>query len=99
MASPVFMGDEWTAAGWRLAGLEVFTPAAGQSRDCLEAALEQSPPLVLVSAELADGLDQAWLRQLRERADPPVVVVGDAADRGGPDRLTRDVRRRMGVAE
>jgi len=99
MAAPVFIGDEWTAAGWRLAGLDVSAPGPAQIREQLEAVLDRAPPLVLISAEAAAQLDEVWLRRLRERADPPLVVVGDAAGRGAPDPLTRGVRRRMGVTE
>jgi len=96
-STPVFIGDEWTAAGWRLAGLEIMTPTSDGVVECLNRVLAARPPLLLLSAEVAAWIDEARLLRLRERADPPIVVVGDAAGRGAVDRLTRGVRRRMGV--
>lgn len=100
MTAPVFIGDEWTAAGWRLAGCDVDCPAA--SADGVRAALDRArgagAPLVLISAEFSGLLSADRLAALRAALDPPTLVVGDAAGRGRRDDVTGDIRERMGVA-
>ena len=98
MTAPVFIGDEWTAAGWRLAGCDVECPEA--SAEGVRAALDRArgAPLVLISAEFAGVLSADRLAALRAALDPPTLVVGDAAGRGRPDDVTGDIRERMGVA-
>jgi vacuolar-type H+-ATPase subunit F/Vma7 len=100
MAAPVFIGDEWTAAGWRLAGCEIRCPDA--SAEAVAAAVNdaRSPdvPLLLITGELAALLAPDRLAAMRAGLQPPVIVVGDAAGRGGVDEVTGDIRERMGVA-
>lgn len=100
MGAPVFIGDEWTAAGWRLAGARVVMPDAQTDpvRAAFEAACGASPSLVLVSARLARLLDPARLMEARRKLDPPVLVVGDAVGSDRPDDVTGAIRERMGVA-
>lgn len=100
MAVPVFIGDEWTAAGWRVAGVRVMAPEprAATVRAAFEEACDASPALVLISAPFARLLDFDRLTEARRRLDPPVLVVGDAAGSNGPDDVADAIRERMGVA-
>ncbi|MEX2499500.1 MAG: V-type ATP synthase subunit F [Wenzhouxiangellaceae bacterium] len=100
MGVPVFIGDEWTAAGWRLAGLRVMVPElrAAPVREAFEQACADSPALVLISADCARLLDPGRLTEARRRLDPAVLVVGDAADSDRPDDIAGAIRERMGVA-
>jgi hypothetical protein len=47
MAAPIYLGDEFSAAGYRLAGADVQVPAAGDATSALTRACAQAP-LVLV---------------------------------------------------
>lgn len=100
MAVPVFIGDEWTAAGWRLAGARVIVPdlEAATVRAAFDEACEAAPPLVLVAARFARLLDADRLMQARRMLDPPVLVIGDAAGSDRPDDVAGAIRDRMGVA-
>lgn len=100
MNAPVFIGDEWTAAGWRLAGVRVMVPECESVpvREAFEDACDASSALVLVSARFARLLDPARLMEARRRLDPPVLVVGDAAGPDRPDDVAGAIRERMGVA-
>jgi len=102
MGIAVYIGDEWSAAGWRLAGVRVFVPAAGDGASAVRRAFDQacadSPPLVLIGARLARQLDRERLNEARRRLDPPVLVVGDAAGAETPDDIAGSIRERMGVA-
>lgn len=100
MDAPIFIGDEWTAAGWRLAGARVETPppTTDAVADAFERACADGPPLVLISAGLASLLDAQRLARARATLDPPVLVVGEATGRHRPDDVAGDIRERMGVA-
>ncbi len=78
---PVFIGNEVTAAGYRLAGLEARTPAPGQERAAVYALLAEEPPLVLLSMEIASALPETELFDILARLEPPVLPVADATGR------------------
>lgn len=100
MASPIFIGDEWTASGWRLAGCDIDCPEP--SSESVLAALDRAQaagaPLLLITSELAALVPSDRLAAMRAALDPPTLVVGDAAGRGRRDDVTGDIRERMGVA-
>lgn len=96
MSAPVFIGDELTGAGFRLAGLRV----RGLSVDTVEAdfrrALEEAP-FVVLTARAAAGLPAVVVDAAVRAASPPVAIVPEAA--GGPalPDMGRAVRRALGV--
>ena len=98
MGRPVFIGDEATAAAYRLAGFEIRVVTPDQAALAWRRALEQAPPVLLITGECAakvpaDVLDDALLR-----CDPPVVIVPDAASRAPlPDYAGR-VRASLGIS-
>jgi len=78
---PIFIGDEATASGYRLAGLDARTPAITEFRDALQEALEARPPLVLVTMEYAEQLEEEERARLFAQVSPPVLPVADAGGR------------------
>ena len=76
MAAPVFLGDEVSVAGWRLAGADARVPAAGEEGAALAAALAQAP-LVIVSADIAAQIPEPALRAALRALSPLTVVVPD----------------------
>lgn len=98
MSQLVYIGDEASAAGYRLAGVRVYVPAARELRDTLAAALADAS-LVMLSAALAGRLPPSELDDLLAGIRPPVLVVSDIS--GGtpqPDLVTR-LRRELGMLE
>lgn len=100
MAAPVFIGDEWTAAGWRLAGCEIDCPEPTPEAvlASVDRALSAGAALLLIGGDFAELLPSSRLASLRTSLEPPAVVVGDAAARSHRDEVTGDIRERMGVA-
>ncbi len=97
MARAVFIGDELTGAGYRLAGLEVRTPDSARIAEEVAQALTEGPPLLLITAEYARALGQRALDELLVRSAPLVLLVADArTGAGGPDLAAR-IRRQLGV--
>jgi vacuolar-type H+-ATPase subunit F/Vma7 len=98
MSSPVYIGDEVEAAGYRLAGLEVRVPGRDEILPQIHSACEQAP-LVLIGAATARYIPTAELDRLLALVTPPVVIVPDVRHRAGlPDLATR-LRAQLGVLE
>ena len=76
MSAPVYLGDEVSAAGYRLAGALVRTPAAGEEAAALAWARARAP-LVLVSATVAAGIGERALRGALSALTPLVLIVPD----------------------
>lgn len=80
MTVPVYIGDEVSAAGWRLAGVRVSVPEPGSETAALASALASAPeaaPLVLVSAAVAARIDAAALATAAGALSPLVLVLPD----------------------
>jgi vacuolar-type H+-ATPase subunit F/Vma7 len=98
MSVPVYIGDEVTAAGFRLAGLRVRSPEDDECEEVLEWACNEAP-LILISAAMAQCLPQAKLNQCLARQQPPIVVVPDILERAEMPDLANTLRRQLGVLE
>lgn len=94
---PVFIGDEVTAAGYRLAGLEDRVGGAAEAPALWARALQDAPPLILITAECAAALDAAELDAALARLDPPVAIVPDAGGRVPLPEVMARVRASLGI--
>jgi vacuolar-type H+-ATPase subunit F/Vma7 len=98
MARLHYLGDEVTAAGLRLAGVETRVVVdAAQVADALRAALDDDFECVLLSATVAPAVPPALLDEALQRDDRLVIVVPDIR---GDDRLpdlTAEVRGALGL--
>lgn len=98
MPQTVYIGDEASAAGFRLAGARVYTPAVAALRETLRSA-EDEASLILLSARLAQLLPAAELQRLQAGIRPMLLVVPDiSGDTPLPDLATR-LRRELGMLE
>lgn len=92
----VFIGDELTATGFRLTGVETMTPEAKDAASAFAAARARCA-LLLVTAEVAraipsDALDAALL------ADRPIVaIVADVNGRAEPPPLAARAKAILGI--
>ena len=96
MTAPIFLGDELSAAGYRLGGAVVRTPAPGEEPSFLEWAWREAP-LVLVSAEVAARLPRGALARAFAAGQPPVLIVPDVRGRVAPPDLAAELRRQLGM--
>lgn len=96
MGAPVYLGDEVSAAGWRLAGATVRTPRPGEEATALAWALAQAP-LVLVSATVAAGIAAPVLRAALLALAPLVQVVPDRDGRVPLPDLAARLREQLGL--
>ncbi|MBT8082639.1 MAG: V-type ATP synthase subunit F [Gammaproteobacteria bacterium] len=97
MTAVIFIGDEVTAQGFRLAGAATQVPAHADVATAFADALRASG-LVLITADAAGRLDADDLDLAVRRASPPVLVVPDAAMRTMPPDAAAIVEQALGIA-
>ena len=96
MAGATFIGDELTGAGFRLAGLRVYTPSPAQIPEIFRQVLNEDS-LLLITGSAAAQLPPAEVAQAIARAAPPVYIVPGVRDDIGISDLAREVRTTLGM--
>ena len=96
MRAPIYLGDEVTAAGYRLAGAQVRVPAPGEVNAAFEEARVLAP-LVLVSAAVASHVNPAQLRAALMALQPLVLIVPDASREVPRPDLAARLRGQLGM--
>jgi len=97
VARVFYIGDEATAAGYRLAGAEVRVPTVAEVADVFRRACESETDLVLLSAEFSAALPRDYLAAAVLGDRPLVAIVPDAHGRHAPPDVARDVRLALGI--
>lgn len=97
MARIFYIGDEATAAGYRLAGAEVRVPSEADTAETFRRACESATDLVLLSAELAALLPREELEAALLGERPLVAIVPDVHGRRAAPDVARDVRLALGI--
>jgi vacuolar-type H+-ATPase subunit F/Vma7 len=92
-----YIGDEATAAGYRLAGADVRVPTVADVAEVFRRACESDTDLVLLSAEFAAALPRAELEAAVLGDRPLVAIVPDAHGRHASPDVARDVRLALGI--
>jgi vacuolar-type H+-ATPase subunit F/Vma7 len=96
MAAPVFIGGEVTAAGFRLAGVELRVPPPGGELAALAEA-RANAPLVMVDAAIAARLPREILRAALRATFPITVVVPDLQEEVATPDISERLRRQLGI--
>ena len=98
MTVPAFIGDEVSAAAWRLIGVDATAVGKGDAAEAFEAAIGK-PGLLLVTAACAAELDADRLDAAIRNAKPLILLVPDAANRIAPPDLDKEVDRVLGIEQ
>ena len=98
MVAPVFIGDEVTAAGFRLAGVRIRIPEEEELSRVVEWA-NNNTSLIFITAEYAARLSQDQQNRLLSHKDPPVVVIPDIRTNTPVQDLATQLRAQLGVLE
>lgn len=96
--APVFIGDEVSAAGFRLAGVRIRTPVREELPTIIKWA-NKNTSLILITQEYLNQLDNTQQQQLVSQLDPPVAVVPDIQLKTPLIDLATRLRSRLGVLE
>lgn len=92
-----YIGDEATAAGYRLAGALTRVPDRTEVAETFRRALADGSSLVLLSAALADAVDREELSEALLGEQPLVAVVPDIYGRHPSPDIAREVRLALGI--
>ena len=96
MSGAIFIGDELTATGFRLTGLETLTPEPAD----LAAAFADSrrrAALVIVTAGCARCVPEDLLGSALVADPPTVVIIPDVLARVEPTSLARRMKSILGI--
>jgi vacuolar-type H+-ATPase subunit F/Vma7 len=96
MGATVFIGDELTATGYRLAGADVMTPSPAETATAFARACADAR-LVIVTAEFARRIPSADLDTAIVAETPIVTVVPDILGRTAPPDPVRRLRSTLGI--
>lgn len=96
MAGIVFIGDEVTAAGFRLTGITTHAPEP-KALAALVAAQQDSCDLLLITTETLSALPDRMRSDMGEWNRPLVVFVPDIRNRAPAIDLESRVRRELGI--
>lgn len=96
MADVVFIGDEVSAAGYRLAGAVVYSPSPHDALKVFEEARGHAD-VMLISADIARHIPTPHLDEALAAAAPLVSVVADVMARTSPPNLEDRVRMILGL--
>ncbi|MBT8475474.1 MAG: hypothetical protein HKO95_09145 [Rhodobacteraceae bacterium] len=91
-----FIGDEATAAGFRLAGLRVFVPDPDEAARCYREAQENAS-LIYLTPEVAEMIPETMLQAAFREADPLVMIVPDINRRGAPPDVEKEILGLLGL--
>jgi vacuolar-type H+-ATPase subunit F/Vma7 len=97
MVRVLYIGDEVTAAGYRLAGAETRVPAPSEAGDVFRRACSDGADVILLSAALAPQIDPGELSAALIAEAPLTAIVPDAFGRCPPPDVARDVRLALGI--
>lgn len=94
----VFIGDEVSAAGFRLAGLACHTPAPEQVAALFQHARGEAG-LILITAEYAAHVPEGLLAEAQREQRPLLLVIADIRGRLPPVDIVSALKRQLGLAE
>jgi vacuolar-type H+-ATPase subunit F/Vma7 len=97
MAQVIYLGDEATAAGLRLAGVQTVVADPADALAVVQRAQADGAELLLLSAPLAARLPVAELERMLTQEFPLVSIVPDVFGRGTPPDLAHLVRGALGI--
>lgn len=96
MGAAIFIGDELTAAGFRLTGIETIVPAPEDAGAVLRDARMRAV-LVIMTADIARHVPAGDLDAALLAETPTLALIPDVLFRHEPPDLTRRLRRVLGI--
>lgn len=96
MAGIIFIGDELTAAGFRLTGIETIVPAHADAGAAFADARSRAM-LVVVVAETAQRIPAPELEAALLAETPVVAIIPDVLMQAQPPDLARRLRGALGI--
>ena len=96
MALPIFIGDEVSAAGFRLAGIEVVVPQPGEEEAAFRDVRSRTS-LVIMTAAFANRFPASLLEKARLAVEPLLLIVDDVRGHKKTPDMGRHLRSALGL--
>lgn len=96
MGAAIFIGDELSASGFRLTGIEVLVPKPEAIGTAFEEARARNA-LVIITAEFARQVAPPQLEAAMLAETPTLAIIPDIIFRASPADLTRRLRSVLGI--
>ncbi|WP_343115713.1 V-type ATP synthase subunit F [Ostreiculturibacter nitratireducens] len=96
MPEVIFIGDDVTAAGFRLAGVPSFSPDPARLEEVIASEGEDCR-MIVMTAEMLSRLPERVARGLLESSYPLLAVVPDARETVAVPDIEAEVRRALGI--
>lgn len=96
MGNAIFIGDELSAAGFRLTGIETVVPEPDAATAALADARRRAR-LVIMTAGLAERVPAATLEAAMLAETPTLAIVPDLRFRSVPPDLGKRIRSVLGI--
>ncbi|MEN8213004.1 MAG: hypothetical protein ABFR19_01455 [Pseudomonadota bacterium] len=93
-----YIGDEISAAGYRLGGVKVHIADRQNTSSLIGQACERAS-LVLVGAATAHYLSSAERDRLLARINPPVIIVADLWGNQTVPDIAKRIHQQLGMVE
>ena len=98
MSALWYIGDEATAAGFRLAGVRVVVPSRGEEGAVL-AGVREHASLIMISAAVASRIPAHELARAEVALAPLTLIVPDFREELPPPDLATRVRAQLGLED
>jgi len=98
MSVAEFVGDEVSAAGYRLCGIEVHVADSGNALSLIKKSCERAS-LVLVSSSMLQHIRSTELDELLVNIQPPVLVVPDVCGLQDMPDIASRINKQLGLLE
>ena len=96
MGTAIFIGDELSASGFRLTGIETLVPKPGAVGSALDDARARGS-FVIITADLARHIPAPQLEAAMVAEAPTLAIIPDVLFRALPPDLTRRLRIVLGI--
>ncbi|SCZ50222.1 V-type ATP synthase subunit F [Thiohalomonas denitrificans] len=96
MTAPVFIGDELSAAGYRLAGVRTWTPDDEELLSVFRRAREEAD-LILLNVEYARRLPAAEVQEAQRALRPQLFIVPDIRHQHSMRDLLSRIHNQLGM--
>ncbi|MBF0357253.1 MAG: hypothetical protein HQL70_01525 [Magnetococcales bacterium] len=98
MPALLFIGDEISAAGWSLAGVNVITPQPGGEERAVEKAMQEAE-LLIITSEVAELITPGLLEKILTSTSVLTHVVGDIQNRHPLPDYAGLLRAKLGLGQ
>ena len=98
MSVAEFIGDEVSAAAYRLCGIDVYIANRSNALSLIKRSCERAS-LVLVGSSLSQYIHRAELDQLLANIRPPVLIVADVRGLQDVPDIASRINKQLGLLE